>query len=168
MASVAKNEPAALPLAEVLDAYRVMLTSRTRRRQRDPAQAAEPGFLPDQRGRPRGRARGSLQAPLPEKDWFFTYYRDRALAIALGMTPYEIFLAAWERRPVRIHAGRQMPNHWSQRRLHLPAPSSPTGTQCLQASALRREAPAGTCWRLGSASRTSCGSGGRGGVGFPG
>ena len=58
-------------------------------------------------------------------------------AIALGMTAYEIFLGAVGAEAGPDSRGRQMPNHFGQRRLHLTPPSSPTGTQCLQAVGVR-------------------------------
>lgn len=69
----------------------------------------------------------------PERDWFFTYYRDRALVLALGMSVYDMLLGAAGAAEGPDSNGRQMPNHWSMRGLHLVTPSSPTGTQCLQA-----------------------------------
>src|SRR5258706_8618575 len=64
-------------------------------------------------------------------DWFLTYYRDRALAVTLGVTPLEMFLGSVGAADDPSSGGRQMPSHWSNRRLNIPSASSAVATQCL-------------------------------------
>ena len=66
-------------------------------------------------------------------DWFFPYYRDRALCLALGVTPEAMFCRPSARRPIPPSGGRQMPSHWGSREHNIFTTSSPTGTQFLQA-----------------------------------
>jgi len=66
-------------------------------------------------------------------DWFFPYYRDRALTLTLGVSPKDMFLQAVGAGTDPASGGRQMPTHWSSRELNLVSTSSSTATQVLHA-----------------------------------
>ncbi|MEN8191200.1 MAG: dehydrogenase E1 component subunit alpha/beta [Bacteroidota bacterium] len=69
----------------------------------------------------------------PGIDWAYPYYRDLAFLLTLGEKLDNVFLHMLAKGSDPMTGGRQMPNHWGSKELNIPAQSSPTGTQFLQA-----------------------------------
>jgi 2-oxoisovalerate dehydrogenase E1 component alpha subunit len=77
---------------------------------------------------------GSAYALRPGEDWVLPYYRDLGVVITLGMTPREVMLDVFARADGPSSGGRQMPAHYSSRRLNVVTSGSPVATQLPQAT----------------------------------
>jgi 2-oxoisovalerate dehydrogenase E1 component len=89
-------------------------------------------FLASTRGHEKVQV-GTVMMMKPGHDWFFPYYREKAIAYALGAPIKEIFLHMLSREGDPSSNGRNMPEHFSSRKLHLVSQTACTGTQYLPA-----------------------------------
>jgi 2-oxoisovalerate dehydrogenase E1 component len=132
MATAVRKDEAMLPVEDVLSAYRAMLTSRRVDDKEIQLKQQNLCFFQISGAGHEAVLVAAARHLDPTKDWFFTYYRDRALVLALGLSPYEMFLGSVGAVAGPDSHGRQMPSHWGKRAQHVATSSSPTGTQCLQ------------------------------------
>ncbi len=122
-----------LERADLLDMYRIMLTSRALDDREESMKRQNTAFFQVSAAGHEAIQVATARHLRPGSDWIYFYYRDRAFALAMGVPPLQHFLQAVAADADPASRGRQMPTHFSDPALRIVTVSSPTGTQYLQA-----------------------------------